>query len=134
MNAHTPQHTPTTSMDIHSMCMNEGSAHEEQMFICLNVHMLAHQPMLFIQQMSCLVTLWPLVQVAPISPPALCPHTSMHCALSLSHLTLGHKSMPMQCPCPCVVSPIPGASAVLLPASWLHCTICSSGPTICDLQ
>ena len=56
------------------------------------------------------------------------------CALSRPCLTLGPKSMPVRCPCPRVVSPIPGASAALSLASRLHCVICSSGPTIRDLR
>ena len=84
--AHSRSHKQThICLDIHPQprwtyavqSTNEGSVHTEWMFICLNVHMPVHRPMPFIQQMSCLVALWPLVQVVPASPPAPCPRTSM---------------------------------------------------------
>ena len=50
---------------------------------------------------------------------------------SRPHLTLGPKSMPVRCPCPRVVSPIPGASAALSPASRLHCAMPPGHPNPC---
>ena len=136
MNEHTYTSTYTHNLDRHTqhavrtkvVCMKNGHSHAS-MNICWHTDP-CHSS-------SKCHALPPSASESRLCPRLLQLHALVHpCGLvpSRPHLTLGPKSMPVRCPCPRVVSPIPGASAALSLASQSHCAIYSSRPTIRDPQ